>query len=82
MEFPSPDGVLANSLDLVSFCDLTTSHRGEPTTVDARLAGVFARYEPGHVVERTMREVEPLARVLVDRVQTRLDRSEQGAAER
>ncbi|MBO0610691.1 HD domain-containing protein [Myceligenerans salitolerans] len=74
MEFPLPEGVLADSLDLVSYCDLTTSHRGKPTTVDARLAGVFARYEPGHVVERTMREVEPFARALVDRVQARLNR--------
>ncbi|MCF4122022.1 HD domain-containing protein [Antribacter sp. KLBMP9083] len=71
-EFPMPDGDLAELSDLVTYCDLTTSHRGEPTTVDSRLADVFTRYEPGHVVERSMREAEPLARALVDRIRARL----------
>jgi hypothetical protein len=72
-EFPLPDGDLADLLDLVTFCDLTTSSDGAPVTVAARLAGIFERYAPEHVVSVTMREAEPLARDVVERVQLRLD---------
>ncbi|WP_460707919.1 HD domain-containing protein [Myceligenerans halotolerans] len=79
-EFPPPDGTLVDLLDLVTFCDLTTSSAGEPVTVAARFAGIFERYAPQHVVAVTMREAEPFARDLVERVQQRVD--EAGAHER
>lgn len=71
-EFPLPEGNLARVLDLVSYCDLTTNRRGEPVSVDSRFADIFDRYDPGHVVERTMREAEPLARDLVAGIDTAL----------
>jgi putative nucleotidyltransferase with HDIG domain len=69
-EFPHPDtdDDLDALLDVVTFCDLTTSHTGEPVTVDERFAGIYARYPADHVVTRTMREVEPLARRAVERL--------------
>lgn len=74
-EFPPPDGALLGLLDLVTFCDLTTSNTGEPVTVEARLTGIFERYAPQHVVAVTMREAEPLARDVVERVQRQLDQA-------
>ncbi|PZF85144.1 HD domain-containing protein [Jiangella anatolica] len=70
-EFPLPDGNLADLLDVITFCDLTTSSAGRPTTVADRFAGIFARYAPGHVVAVTMHEVEPLALDVVGRVQSK-----------
>lgn len=67
-EFPHPAHELGQLLDVVTFCDLTTSHTGEPVTVDERFAGIYARYPADHVVTRTMREVEPFARRAVERV--------------
>ena len=68
-EFPRPATLdLDAMLDVVTFCDLTTSHTGHPVTVDERFAGIYTRYPADHVVTRTMREVEPLARQAVERV--------------
>lgn len=74
-EFPQPDGDLADLLDVVSFCDLTTSNTGEPVDVADRFAGIYARYVPDDVVARTMREVEPQARELVAAMEARLART-------
>lgn len=72
-EFPLPDADLADLLDVITFADLTTSNTGRPTTVADRFAGIFARYAPDHVVAVTMREVEPFALDVVDRVQALVD---------
>jgi putative nucleotidyltransferase with HDIG domain len=72
-EFVPPDGGLSESLDLVTYCDLTTSSTGEPVSVYERLSGIYARYPSDHVVTVTMREVEAPAHEVVARIQALVD---------
>ncbi|GAA1860302.1 HD domain-containing protein [Myceligenerans crystallogenes] len=71
-EFPAPTGRLATVLELVTYCDMTASSSGDPVTVDQRFAGIYSRYEQGHVVARSMRQAEPLVRAIVSDVDERL----------
>lgn len=70
-EFPEPSGDL---LDLLTYCDITTSARGDAVTVDERFAHIYDRYPPGHLVWRSMQHAEPGLRQLVARVERRLER--------
>ena len=69
-EFPLPDREL---LDLLTYCDITTSPRGEVVTVDERLGDIYDRYPPDHVVSRTIHGLEPRLRQIVSRVGKRID---------
>ncbi|WP_253877303.1 HDIG domain-containing metalloprotein [Promicromonospora umidemergens] len=70
-EFPEPSGDL---LDLLTYCDMTTSARGEVVTVDERFDHIYDRYPPGHLVSRSMQRVEPGLRRIVSAVERRLER--------
>lgn len=72
LEFPAPSGEL---LDLLTYCDMTTSARGEAVTVDERFDRIYDRYPPGHLVSRSMRRAEPGLRLLVSGIERRLERS-------
>ncbi|WP_369373454.1 HD domain-containing protein [Promicromonospora sp. Populi] len=68
-EFPAPSGDL---LDLLTYCDLTTSAQGEVVTVDQRFDRIYDRYPPGHVVSRSMRRAEARVRRIVYAVEQQL----------
>ncbi|MEU4362840.1 HD domain-containing protein [Promicromonospora sp. NPDC023987] len=70
-EFPTPSGEL---LDLLTYCDITTSARGEAVTVDERFDHIYDRYPPGHLVSRSMRRAEPGLRRTVTGIERRLER--------
>jgi putative nucleotidyltransferase with HDIG domain len=70
-EFPAPSGEL---LDLLTYCDMTTSARGETVTVDERFDRIYDRYPPGHLVSRSMRHAEPWLRRTVTGIERRLER--------
>lgn len=70
-EFPAPPGEL---LDLLTYCDITTSARGETVSVDERFAHIYDRYPPGHLVWRSMQHAEPGLRQVVARIERRLER--------
>jgi putative nucleotidyltransferase with HDIG domain len=71
-EFPEPPGEL---LDLLTYCDMTTSARGETVSVDARFDHIYDRYPPGHLVSRAIQHAEPGLRRIVSCVEHRLERS-------
>jgi putative nucleotidyltransferase with HDIG domain len=71
-EFTVPSGEL---LDLLTYCDMTTSARGESVTVDERFERIYDRYAPDHLVSRSMRHAEPGLRRLVSGIERRLERS-------
>ena len=54
---------------------MTTSARGETVDVDARLAHIYDRYPPGHLVARSIQQAEPGLRRIVSCVEHRLERS-------
>lgn len=70
-EFPEP---AADLLELLTYCDMTTSARGAAATVDERFDHIYDRYPPGHLVWRSMQHAEPGLRQLVARVERRLER--------
>ncbi|MFC8796432.1 HD domain-containing protein [Promicromonospora sp. NPDC057138] len=71
-EFPAPSSEL---LDLLTYCDMTTSARGESVTVDERFDRIYYRYPPGHLVTRSMQHAEPDLRRTVSSIERRLERS-------
>ncbi|WP_242448137.1 HD domain-containing protein [Cellulomonas sp. WB94] len=68
-EFPPEDSPTADAL---TYADLTTGAHGEPTTVEDRLADIYDRYPPGHVVHESIRRAEPDLIATVRRVEARL----------
>ena len=72
LEFPVPSDEL---LGLLTYCDMTTSARGEAVTVDERFDRIYDRYPTGHLVSRSMRRAEPGLRQLVSGIERRLKRS-------
>lgn len=68
-EFPEPAPEL---LDLLTYCDVTTSARGKPVTVDERFERIYDRYPPDHLVSRSMHSAEPRLRRLVSGIDRRL----------
>ncbi|MFC0627448.1 HD domain-containing protein [Kribbella deserti] len=68
-EFPTPP---MNLLDAVTYCDLTASVDGAKTTVDSRLAEIFIRYSPDHVVHQSITRSAPTLLRSVYRVEARL----------
>ncbi len=71
-EFPVPTD--SDLLDLLTYCDMTTSAQGRPVTVDERLDCIYDRYAPGHLVSRSIHRAEPQLRRLVSAVDERLRR--------
>jgi putative nucleotidyltransferase with HDIG domain len=69
-EFPEPSGEL---LDLLTYCDMTTSARGGAVGVDERFDHIYDRYPADHLVSRSMRHAEPGLRRLVAGVERRLE---------
>jgi putative nucleotidyltransferase with HDIG domain len=55
-EFPPGDSPTADAL---TYADLTTGADGAPTTAEGRLADIYDRYPPGHVVHESIRHAEP-----------------------
>ena len=68
-EFPPERSFLADAL---TYADLTTSPAGLPTTIEDRLADIFERYEPGHVVHESIRQAAPELIATVRRVEVNL----------
>ncbi len=69
-EFPPPSD--SELLDLLTYCDMTTSSQGGAVTVDERFGRIYDRYPPGHLVSRSMRHAEPYLRRIVSAVEDRL----------
>lgn len=68
-EFPLPQRDL---LEALTYCDMTTSPDGSHLTVHARLAEIGTRYEPGHVVARSIARSRPKLVMTAARVQRRM----------
>lgn len=62
----------AEALDVVTFCDLTTSVDGALTDAHARIAEILDRYEPGDPVHRAVSASAPRLLASVSRVESRL----------
>ncbi|MGW2090917.1 HD domain-containing protein [Promicromonospora sukumoe] len=69
-EFPPPSDT--DLLDLLTYCDMTTSATGRAVGVDERLECIYDRYAPGHLVSRSIHRAEPQLRRLVSAVEERL----------
>ena len=69
VEFAAP---AADALDVVTFCDLTTSVDGALTDAHARIAEILDRYVPGDPVHRAVSASAPRLLASVDRVESRL----------
>ena len=68
-EFPAEHSAAADAL---TYADLTTGPRGQPMTVEARLAEILTRYAPGHVVHQSIGRAQPDLLATVRRVEQRL----------
>ena len=68
-EFPAEHSAAADAL---TYADLTTGPRGQPMTVEARLAEILTRYAPGHVVHQSIGRAQPNLLATVRRVEQRL----------
>ncbi|WP_204947006.1 HD domain-containing protein [Microbacterium laevaniformans] len=68
-EFAAP---AAEALDVVTFCDLTTSVDGVLTDAHARIAEILDRYEPGDPVHLAVSASAPRLLASVSRVESRL----------
>lgn len=68
-EFPPEESIVADAL---SYADLTTNSSGEAVAVEDRLADIYDRYPPGHVVHESIRRAEPDLIATVRRVEARL----------
>jgi hypothetical protein len=71
-EFAPPPQPLADAL---TFCDVTTSPDGEQVQVQHRLAEIYDRYGPDHLVSRTMRRATPLILEAVCQINARAGRA-------
>jgi putative nucleotidyltransferase with HDIG domain len=71
-EFAPPPQPLADAL---TFCDVTTSPDGEQVQVHHRLAEIYDRYGPDHLVSRTMRRATPLILEAVCQINARAGRA-------
>jgi putative nucleotidyltransferase with HDIG domain len=58
--------------DALWFADMTTTPRGEPTTLDERVAEIQQRYGPEDLVSRFIRSAEPALRGAINRTEDRL----------
>lgn len=63
--FPPPPLRLLQAL---TYCDLTTSPDGTPTSVDQRLTEIRTRYGPDTIVYRSIDRAEPMLREATDAV--------------
>lgn len=72
-EFPRPSGPAALHLDLLTFCDMTTSPTGAPVGVEERLADIFDRYQEGSLVHTAITRAAPTLRATVAQVWSRLE---------
>ena len=68
-EFARPT---TESLDVLTYCDMTIGPEGQRLTVNDRLAGIFNRYESDDVVHRSTRRAEQELRAAVERVEQRV----------
>ena len=59
--------------DALTFADLTTGPVGTRVSVEDRLAEIYHRYPPGHVVHESIRRAEPDLIATVRRVEARLE---------
>ncbi|MEV8517445.1 HD domain-containing protein [Dactylosporangium sp. NPDC051484] len=59
-------------VDALVWCDMTTTPDGEPTTAEARVAEILARYGAGSVVGRFIRRASPEIFAAVRRVDAAL----------
>jgi hypothetical protein len=64
---PAPDALSS----VLTFCDMTTSPDGEPAPVEQRLAEIQHRYDPGHLVSRSIQRATPMIRDAVNQVHNR-----------
>ncbi len=64
-EFPPASLLLSDAL---TYCDMTTGPDGQPLSVDERLAGIRARYGPGHVVHRAIERSSGELRIAVSTI--------------
>ena len=67
-EFDPALDVLASVL---TCCDMTTSPDGEPVPVERRLAEIYDRYGPGHLVSRFIQRATPMILKAVEQVHHR-----------
>lgn len=69
-EFPLLDDQLL--VDVLIYCDMTTTPDGEVTSTDARLAEITVRYGAGSLVGRFIRRAKPDILAAVGRVEAAL----------
>lgn len=68
-EFPAEESPLADAL---TYADITTGPAGQPLSAEERIAEILERYEAGHVVHRSIRQVAPELLATVRRVEKTL----------
>lgn len=65
-EFEPVGGLLSDAL---TYCDMTTTPVGEPTSVEKRLTEILSRYGPGDVVTESITEAAPHIKGSVQRIE-------------
>ena len=70
-EFPVDDAPWV-AVAALTYCDMNTGPDGRPLDVDQRLAEIFVRYPPDHLVHRAITRAEPLLRAQVAETEQRL----------
>lgn len=68
-EFPAEVSPLADAL---TYADITTGPVGQPLSAAERISEILERYEAGHVVHRSIRQVAPELLATVRRVEQTL----------
>lgn len=76
-EFPAEVSPLADAL---TYADITTGPAGQPLSAEERIAEILERYEAGHVVHRSIRQVAPELLATVRRVEERVAGAPAGVA--
>jgi hypothetical protein len=56
---------------VLTCCDMTTSPDGELVPTEQRLAEIQDRYDPGHLVSRSIQRATPMVLRTVEQVQDR-----------
>lgn len=63
---------ISSTADLLWFCDLTTGPEGQQLSVEARIAEIFSRYGPDHLVTRSIARAQPELLAAADRAEALL----------
>lgn len=60
---------ITEKIDWLSYCDMTTSSKGEDVTIDERMSDIFSRYDEMNIVHRNIKSLTSYFKLLEERYQ-------------